>query len=111
MGCQGTWVPSPLRLVAALAAFPAGWAVREAAGGGPGGVVVLALIGACAWGLPRRDALRVVALGIACFVAVHLIAAATAIYAGLAVGALAFAALGSRVWRSSSSARPGTPAT
>ncbi len=104
-------VPPPLRVLAALIAFPAGWAVREATSGGPGGVVVLALIGVCALGLPRRDALRVVALGIACFVAVHLIAAVTTVYVGLAIGALAFAALGSRTWQSSSSARPATPAT
>lgn len=104
-------VPDPLRILFALVAFPAGWAVREASSGGPGGVVVLALIGGCALGLPRRDALRVVVLGILCFAAVHLVAAATTVYVGLVVGALAFAALGSRVWRSSSSARPGTPVT
>ena len=93
-----------LRVICAAAAFPAGWAVREAASGGLGGLVVLALIGVCALGLPRRQALVVVALGIACFVAVHVIAALTAIYVGLAVGASAFVALGSRTWRTSPSA-------
>lgn len=95
---------TPLRLALALAAFPAGWAAREAAGGAVGGLVVLALVGACALGLPRRRAAFVVALGVACFVAVHLVAALTAIYIGLAVGALAFAALGSGAWRTSPSA-------
>lgn len=94
--------PSPvLRLAAAVAAFPAGWAVREATSGGLGGLVVLALIGVAAAGLPRRRAVLVVALGIGCFVLVHLIAALTAIYVGIAVGALAFAALGSSAWRTS----------
>jgi hypothetical protein len=86
-----------IRLSSALAAFPAGWAVREAAGGAAGGVVVLALIGLTAYGLPGRRALGVVATGIACFVAVHLIAAAWTIYAGLATGALLFA-VASRRW-------------
>jgi hypothetical protein len=104
-------MPLPARIAAALLAFPAGWAVREAIGGAAGGVVVLALIGACAWGLPRRRALLTVAAGIGCFVAVHLIAAVTAIYVGLAVGALAFAAIASAPWRSSSSAQPGTRGT
>ena len=95
----------------ALAAFPAGWAVRAAAGGAVGGVVVLVAIAACTLGLERRAALRLAALGIACFVAVHLIAFATTDYVGLACGAVAFAALVSRAWRSSSSARRATPAT
>jgi len=104
-------VPLGLRTLCALAAFPAGWAVREATSGALGGIVVLGLIGACAYGLARRDAVRVVVLGILCFVAVHLIAALTAIYAGLALGALAFAAVVSVTWRSSSSARPATRAS
>ena len=95
---------APLRTVCALAAFPAGWAVREAAGGALGGIVVLGLICACAAGLPRRSASVVVALGIACFVAVHVVAAVTAISVGLGVGALAFAAVGSRTWQTSPSA-------
>jgi hypothetical protein len=100
-------------VASALLAFPAGWAVRELAGGAVGGIVVLALIGICALGLPRPRAIAVVATGIACFVAVHLIAAATAIYAGLALGAVLFVAIGSRLWRdeSFSSARRATPAT
>lgn len=106
-------MPTRLRLLCALAAFPAGWAVREAAGGAAGGAVVLALVGACALGLPARRAALVVAVGLACFVAVHLLAAATSIYVGLAAGAALFAALGSALWRggSSSSARPATPAS
>ncbi len=86
---MATWI----RLACALAAFPAGWAVREAAGGAAGGAVVLALIGACAVGLPVRRAAGLVTTGIACFVAVHLIAAATTVYIGLATGALLFAVL------------------
>lgn len=85
-------MPAGLRFLCALAAFPAGWAVREAAGGAAGGLVVLALIAACAWGLERRRALVVVATGVVCFVGVHLLAAVTTIYAGLATGALLFAA-------------------
>lgn len=106
-------MPSRIRLLCALAAFPAGWGVRELAGGAVGGIVVLALIGACALGLAPRRALAVVAAGIACFVAVHLVAALTAVYVGLATGALLFAAVGSRLWRdeSFSSAQPATPAT
>ncbi|MCW2989451.1 MAG: hypothetical protein JWM73_45 [Solirubrobacterales bacterium] len=104
-------MPRWTRLLCALAAFPAGWAVREAAGGAVGGIVVLALIGACAWGLPRRPALTIVALGILCFVAVHLIAAVTTIYAGLATGALLFALASGRCLASFSSAPPATPAT
>ena len=96
-------MPPALRLAAAVTAFPAGWAVREATSGGLGGIVVLALIGVAAAGLPGRRAALVVALGIGCFVAVHLIAALTAIYVGLAVGALAFAALGSGAWRAAPS--------
>ncbi len=83
-------MPTWIRPACALAAFPAGWTVREGAGGAAGGVVVLALIAACAWGLPQRSAVVVVAAGILCFVAVHLIAAVTSIYTGLAVGSLAF---------------------
>ena len=79
------------RLACALLAFPAGWIMREIAGGAAGGVVVLAAIAACAWGLPRRAAALVVALGVACFVVVHLVAAATSIYVGLATGAVLFA--------------------
>jgi hypothetical protein len=106
-------VTSRIRLACALAAFPAGWAVRSAAGGGVGGVVVLALIAACAIGLPRRSAMGVAAAGVACFVLVHVIAALTTVYVGLATGALLFALVGSRLWRdeSFSSARPATRAT
>lgn len=86
-------MPTWIRLPCALAAFPAGWAVREAVGGAAGGIVVLALIAACAWGLARRSAVVVVLAGILCFVAVHLVAAITSIYVGLAVGAVAFAAV------------------
>lgn len=92
-------MPTWTRTVCALATFPAGWAVREAAGGAVGGVVVLGLIATCAWGLPRRSAAIVVIAGILCFVAVHLLAAATTIYAGLAAGSLAFAASCWRVSR------------
>ena len=84
-------MPPWTRVACALAAFPAGWAVREAAGGALGGIVVLALIAVCAAGLPRRQALWIAAIGILCFVAVHLVAAATSIYVGLATGAVAFA--------------------
>ncbi len=104
-------MPSRTRALIALAAFPAGWAVREATSGAVGGVVVLAAIAACAIGLERRAALRLAALGVACFVAVHLIAFATTVYVGLACGAIAYAGLVSRAWRSSSSARRATPAT
>lgn len=104
-------MPPWIRLSCALAAFPAGWLVREAAGGAAGGVVVLALIGACALGLPRRTALLVAFTGILCFVAVHLIAAATSIYAGLATGSLLFAIVCARCLGSFSSARPVTRAT
>lgn len=90
-------MPPRIRLACALTAFPAGWAVREAAGGAGGGAVVLGLIGACAWGLPRREAVAVVGAGIAGFVLVHLVAAATTIYLGLAVGALLFGAVCVRV--------------
>jgi hypothetical protein len=90
-------VPAWIRLTCALAAFPAGWAVREAAGGAAGGVVVLALIAASAYGLPARRAAGVMLTGIACFVSLHLIAAASTIYAGLATGALLFA-VASRRW-------------
>ena len=90
-------MPPWIRLLCALAAFPAGWAVREAAGGAAGGVVVLALIAAAAAGLPRRAAIGVMATGVVCFVAVHLLAAATTVYVGLATGALLFA-LASRRW-------------
>lgn len=89
-------MPPWIRLACALAAFPAGWAVREAAGGAAGGLVVLALIAVCAFGLPRRAAVMVVLAGIGCFVAVHLIAAATTIYVGLAAGAVAFAGICAR---------------
>jgi tellurite resistance protein TehA-like permease len=87
--------------------------VRQAASPALGGVVVLALIAACAVGLPRRAAALVVAAGIGCFVLVHLVAAVTVVGLGLAVGALLFAAIGWRAWRhaSSSSARRATPAT
>ena len=106
-------MPPWIRTALALCAFPLGWAAREAAGGGVGGVVVLACIAGCAWALPRPRAVRVVVLGIACFVLVHLVAAVTAIYAGLATGALLFAAIGSRLWRdeSFSSGPPATRAT
>ena len=89
-------MPPWTRVVCALSAFPAGWAVREAAGGAAGGVVVLALIGACAWGLPRKRAAFVAVAGVLCFVAVHLIAAVTSIYVGLAIGAVLFALACSR---------------
>lgn len=102
-------MPAAVRPLLALAAFPAGWATREALGGAAGGVVVLALVAACAWGLPRRRALLVAGAGAGCFVAVHLIAAVATIYAGLAIGALAFAAIASAAWRSSASARPAPP--
>jgi hypothetical protein len=82
-----TWT----RTACALAAFPLGWAVREAVGGAAGGLVVLALIGAAAWGLPRERAAAVVACGIALFVGVHLLASVTTVYAGLAAGAVLFA--------------------
>lgn len=93
-------MPRVARTAIALAAFPAGWAVREALGGAAGGLVVLALIAACAWGLPRRRALLVAGAGAGCFVAVHLIASVSSVYAGLAIGALAFAAIASGAWRS-----------
>lgn len=83
-------------MLCALVAFPAGWAVREAAGGAAGGVVVLALIALCAAGLPRRTAAIVAAAGILCFVGVHLVAAVSTIYVGLATGALLFALASSR---------------
>ena len=86
-------MPTWIRPACALAAFPAGWVVREAAGGAAGGAVVLALIAACAWGLPQRSAVFVVTAGVLCFVAVHPIAAATSIYAGLSVGSLVFSVL------------------
>lgn len=79
------------RTLPALAAFPLGWAARETAGGGVGGVVVLGLIAAAAWGLARPRALGVVLTGIACFAGVHLLAGATTVYTGLAVGAVIFA--------------------
>jgi hypothetical protein len=106
-------VPAVFRLLCALAAFPLGWALREAAGGVAGGIFVLTLIAGAAWDLPRPVALRVAAAGVLCFVAVHLIAFATTIYVGLALGAVAFAAIGSALWRdgSSSSARRATRAT
>jgi hypothetical protein len=91
-------VPTRLRLVLALAAFPAGWAIRQAASPAVGGVVVLGLIGGCALGLPRRTAALVVGTGVACFVLVHLVAAVAAIGVGLAVGAVLFASVGSRLW-------------
>jgi tellurite resistance protein TehA-like permease len=105
-------VPPWIRLLCALAAFPAGWAVRQAASPAAGGIVVLVLIAVCAAGLPAARAAAVVGLGIACFVLVHLVGAVTAAGVGLAVGAAVFALVGSRLWRaaSSSSARPGTPA-
>jgi hypothetical protein len=84
-------VPTWIRLVCALAAYPAGWAAREAVGGAAGGLVVLALIAGCAAGLPRRTAAIVCAAGVLCFAAVHVIAAATTTYAGIATGALLFA--------------------
>ncbi|MDX6665108.1 MAG: hypothetical protein QOG68_1314 [Solirubrobacteraceae bacterium] len=90
-------MPPWTRLACALAAFPAGWATREAAGGAAGGVVVLALIGLSATGLPARRAAGLIAAGILCFVAVHLIAAVTTVYVGLAIGALLFA-VASRRW-------------
>lgn len=101
-----------IRLACALVAFPAGWAVRHAAGPTAGGVVVIALIALCALGLPARRAGLVVAAGIASFVVVHLTAAVTAVSVGLVAGALLFAALGSRLWRdgSSSSGQRATPA-
>jgi hypothetical protein len=104
---------SRLRLLCALAAFPAGWAVRQAVSPAVGGIVVLALIAATAFGLPRRTALLTLAAGVGCFVAVHLIAYVTTIGAGLGCGALLYAAIGWRLWRdgSSSSARRATPAT
>lgn len=92
-------MPPWTRTASALVTYPAGWAVRETAGGAAGGLVVLGLIGACAWGLPRRSAVLVVAAGVLCFVAVHLIAAVSAISVGLAAGALAFAAICWRVSR------------
>ena len=106
-------MPPRIRLACALTAFPAGWGVREAAGGAVGGIVVLGLIAVCAHGLPLRRAAAVALAGVACFVLVHLIAAATTVYVGLATGALLFAAVGSRLWRdgSFSSARPATRAT
>jgi len=106
-------VTSRIRLACALAAFPAGWAVREAAGGAAGGAVVLGLIAVCAFGLPRRAATLTAAAGVACFVLVHLVAAVTTVYVGLATGALLFALVGSRLWRdgSFSSGPPATRAT
>lgn len=104
---------SPPRILLALATFPVGWAVRETAGGAAGGAVVLALVAACAAGLAPGRAAGVLAAGLACFVLVHLIAAATAIHVGLGIGAVAFAAVGWRLWRddSSSSARRATRAS
>jgi hypothetical protein len=106
-------VTTRLRLLCALAAFPAGWAIRQAASPALGGVVVLALIAACGLGLPRRTAVLTAAAGVGCFVVVHLVAAVTATGVGLATGALLFASIGWRLWRgeSSSSARRATPAT
>ena len=104
-------MPTWTRLLCALAAFPLGWAVRETAGGGAGGVVVLGLIGACALGLPARRAAGVVATGVLLFVAVHLLAAVSTIYVGLGTGAAAFA-VACRAWAGSSSSAPrATPAT
>jgi hypothetical protein len=91
------------RLLCALIAFPAAWAVRQAASPAVGGVVVLALIGLCALGLPRRTALLTLAAGVGCFVLVHLVAAVTAVGVGLAVGSLLYAAIGWRLWRDGSS--------
>jgi len=101
-----------IRLACALVAFPAGWAVRQAGGPAAGGVVVLALIGLCALGLPARRAALVVVTGIASFVAVHLVAAVTATAVGLIAGGALFASLGSALWRdeSSSSGQRATPA-
>lgn len=79
------------RILCALAAFPSGWAAREAAGGGVGGLVVLAFVAACAWGLSRRRAAGVGAAGVVSFAAVHLLARATSVYTGLATGAALFA--------------------
>jgi NitT/TauT family transport system substrate-binding protein/putative hydroxymethylpyrimidine transport system substrate-binding protein len=103
-----TWT----RVACALAAFPLGWAVREAAGGAAGGLVVLALIGAAAWGLPRARAGVLAAAGVILFVAVHLIAKASNVYAGLAVGAILFAAaaFASGCGGDDGSATDGTPA-
>lgn len=84
-------MPPWTRAAAAVAAFPLGWAVREAAGGAAGGVVVLALIAVCALAVPRRRAGLVAAAGVVCFAIVHVVARATAVYAGLATGALLFA--------------------
>lgn len=100
-----------IRVACALAAFPVGWAVREAAGGAVGGVVVGGLIALCAAGLPRRRAAAVVLSGLACFAAVHLIARATSVYAGLAAGAVLFALACARWAASSSSAPRATRAT
>lgn len=90
------------RILCALAAYPLGWAVREAAGGAAGGAVVLALIAAAAWGLPRPRALGVVVAGVLLFVGVHLLANVTTVYVGIATGALLFA-LTSWAWAGSSS--------
>lgn len=104
-------MPPRIRLLCAAAAFPAGWAVREAAGGAAGGVVVLGLIALAALGLPRRTALIVGLTGIGCFVLVHLVAAATTISVGLATGALLFVLVSARCLGSFSSARPATRGT
>jgi hypothetical protein len=108
-------VPLPARIALALAAYPAGWVVREAAGGALGGLVVLAAIAACAWRLPARRAATVVAAGIACFAVVHVVAGPATVPAGLAAGALLFAlavaAVGWPAWRSSSSAPRDTRAS
>ena len=84
-------MPPWTRVTAALLAFPLGWAAREIAGGAVGGIVVIALIAVCALGLSRRRAAGVAAAGVVCFAAVHVIARASAVYAGLASGALLFA--------------------
>ena len=99
------------RILCALAAYPLGWAVREALGGGAGGVVVLALIAGAAWGLPPRRALGVAATGVLLFAGVHLLASVTTVYAGIATGAIAFA-VACRAWAGSSSSEPrATPVT
>ncbi len=91
-------MPTRARIAVALAAFPAGWGIRQAFSPAVGGIVVIAAIAACCLGLPRHVALRLAALGVLCFVAVHLIAYVTTDAIGLACGALAFGALVARTW-------------
>jgi hypothetical protein len=77
----------------ALAALPLAWLGRQAVSPALGALLLLALFAACAVQPGVRSRAKLAAAFLGCFVAVHLLAHLTGIYAAMVVCALALAGL------------------